>query len=271
MVCGDSSVEQVGEWLASELGHGTIPDVDVTIELFSDAGLDGNLLSTISAEELEALVGIDDPAEVQAILAARDAAFTDTIDADFDAARVRQLAVSSAAQQRSYPPLYQVVKRKDTAMVRRMLEDGIDPNDPAEASPSTSPMTLRRSPLHLSGLYRVPEIMAVLLAFGAAVNRTDGNNWSTLHYAALSGDEGVARLLLKAGADKSIVASQGGALGETPAQFARRHRQYAFADLVEGWASAPDPAAEGGSSAGTGDQGDQESIADDDAANNHAE
>ncbi len=259
MVGAESTVEEVGEWLSSKLG-GQIPDVETTVELFSDAGLDGNLLSTITAEELEALVGIDEPSEVQVILAARDAAFTEDLSTTEPGAE----SASSVVQERSYPPLYKVVKRKDAAMVRRMLEDGIDPNDPAEASPSTSPMALRRTPLHLSGLYQVPEIMVALLEYGAAVNHTDINNWSTLHYAALSGDESVARLLLAAGADKSIVASQGGALGETPAQFALRHRQYTFAEVVEGWTSAP-AVPQGDRGVGAGDVG---RHTDDDAADN---
>ena len=38
---------------------------------------------------------------------------------------------------------------------------------------------------------------------------------------------------------------QGGALGETPVEFARRHGQHAFADRVEGWENEAKEAAAG--------------------------
>lgn len=232
MVSVGCSVEEVGQWLCS--GISGLQDVQSTVELFSDAGLDGHLLSTISSEELEALVGLTDSAQIQIILAARDAAFADALSGQVvsggDTDKI-------STNDRKYPPLYQVVKQKDASMVLQMLQDGVDPNDAAQSSPSTSPAALRRTPLHLSGLYRLPGIMAALLEHGASVNYTDSNNWSALHYAALSGDEHLARLLLEAGADRSIVTAQGGALGETPAQFARRHRQLAFADVVDKWAA----------------------------------
>ena len=235
MVGAGSSVSEVCDWLQSnDALRDRVRDVQTTVELFDDAGVDGNLLATISAEELQALVGISDGEEVDAILSARDAAFADTEEGS---PAGEPAAGPGPTQERKYPPLYKVVKRKDTAMVLQMLKDGVDPNDPAEASPCTSHLALQRTPLHLAGLYRLPDIMAALLDHGAAVDCTDNNSWSTLHYAALSGDGGLARLLLAAGADASIITNDGGALGETPAQFARRHRQHAFADVVEGWAS----------------------------------
>eukprot|EP01043_Picozoa_sp_COSAG02_P038903 COSAG02_NODE_3035_length_7502_cov_6.521680_2_plen_286_part_00 len=212
MVGAGSSVSEVCDWLQSnDALRDRVKDVQTTVELFDDAGVDGNLLATISAEELQALVGISDEEEVDAILSARDAAFADTEEGS----QVGEPAAGAGpTQEHKYPPLYKVVKRKDTAMVLQMLKDGVDPNDPAEASPCTSQLALQRTPLHLAGLYRLPDIMAALLEYGAAVNCTDNNSWSTLHYAALSGDGGLARLLLAAGADASIITNGGGALGD---------------------------------------------------------
>ena len=68
-----SSVENVVVWLESLTEW--VGDVETTADLFEDAGIDGSLLSTISADELEALVGISDAAEVAALIAARDVAF----------------------------------------------------------------------------------------------------------------------------------------------------------------------------------------------------
>jgi hypothetical protein len=257
MVGAESSVEEVGEWLESLDG---LEDVEMAVELFDDAGLNGSLLSTISAEELEALVGITDSGQVQLILAARDAAFAGgLLGSAEDVLRAAEGgAAPPAPPERKHPPMYRAVKRKDAALVLEMLKDGIDPNDPAEASPFTGAAALRRTPLQLSGLYRLPDIMAHLLEHGAAVNHTDGNGWSALHYAALNGDAQLARQLLAAGADASIATSQGGALGETPAEFARRHCQHAFADTVEGWTpgDAPEAAgASGGESASSGGGG----------------
>ena len=80
----------------------------------------------------------------------------------------------------------------------------------------------RRSPLHFAGIYRLHEIMSLLLAHGAEVDLLDANGWSALHYVALNGDADAAEILLAAGADPGLSIMQGGGMGETAAAFARR-------------------------------------------------
>eukprot|EP01048_Picozoa_sp_COSAG05_P031962 COSAG05_NODE_11969_length_488_cov_1.856041_1_plen_54_part_10 len=38
-------------------------------------------------------------------------------------------------QGRTYPPLYRAVKQRNFELVVQMLQQGIDPNDPAEGTP----------------------------------------------------------------------------------------------------------------------------------------
>jgi hypothetical protein len=138
-----SSVEDVVVWLRSLTEY--VGDTESTAELFEDGGIDGSLLSTITAEELEALVGISDADEVAAILAARDLAFAAGLtgwDANILQAgptsgsqRVQPVGGSAGtASEPRHPPLYRAVKKKDVALVLQILADGVDPNHPAECT-----------------------------------------------------------------------------------------------------------------------------------------
>ena len=177
----ESTVEEIGDWLRTmEAALGD--DTEGIAELFEENGVDGALLQTLSAEELHVLVGISDEAQVAAIIEARDAAFA-------DAARSEMLsgggdnngAATEGAEgepepeppARKHPPMYRAVKRRDVALLQQMLAEGIDPNHPAEATAQALGMGQqggRRSPLHFAGIYRLHEIMSLLLAHGAEVD-----------------------------------------------------------------------------------------------------
>ena len=240
----ESTVEEIGDWLRTmEAALGD--DTEGIAELFEENGVDGALLQTLSAEELHVLVGISDEAQVAAIIEARDAAFADAArsemlsgggDNNCAAAQGAEGEPEPEPPARKHPPMYRAVKRRDVALLQQMLAEGIDPNHPAEATAQALGMGQqggRRSPLHFAGIYRLHEIMSLLLAHGAEVDLLDANGWSALHYVALNGDADAAEILLAAGADPGLSIMQGGGMGETAAAFARRHGQIRFAETVE--------------------------------------
>ena len=126
-------------------------------------------------------------------------------------------------------------------MVLDMLKGGADPNDPDEGTPlfmGAGPRSGLRSPLHFAGIYGAEEIARALLTNEsgptATVDQVDGQGHTALYYAALNGNIPLAKLLLAHGADAALRYGAAGLMaGETVAEFARRHRQHAFADVVE--------------------------------------
>jgi hypothetical protein len=237
------------------------------------AGVDGQLLSEMAADELRALIGVDDEDHIARILEARDLAFSAATVAttantvvqpsDHDvrlsmlasgpgsSASVAEEAAGEELEEgigdqeadepepvaRIYPPLYQAVKRRDIELVVEMLSDGIDPNSPEECTGSSMGPGIagRRTPLHFAAIYQQSDIMRVLLANDppAGVNSLDAQGWTGLHYSALNGNTEIASMLLGGGADPCVRIVSGGGLGETCVEFARRHGQHRFADCVE--------------------------------------
>ena len=177
----ESTVEEIGDWLRTmEAALGD--DTEGIAELFEENGVDGTLLQTLSAEELHVLVGISDEAQVAAIIEARDAAFADAARSEMlSGGGDNNVAAAEGAEgepepeppARKHPPMYRAVKRRDVALLQQMLAEGIDPNHPAEATAQALGMGQqggRRSPLHFAGIYRLHEIMSLLLAHGAEVD-----------------------------------------------------------------------------------------------------
>lgn len=144
-------------------------------------------------------------------------------------------------QGRTYPPLYRAVKQRNFELVVQMLQQGIDPNDPAEGTPLVmgAQRSGLRSPLHFSSIYQALDIAKALLSNQngppAAVDQVDAQGHTALYYVALTGNVLLGKLLLEHGADitKRFWQGNGDELaGETVIEFARRHRQHAFADSL---------------------------------------
>ena len=111
-------------------------------------------------------------------------------------------------RERLHPPLYIAVKKHDIALVVQMLQEGIDPNDPAEWTPLFMGAGARsgmRGPLHFSSIYQAFDIAKALLTNEngpvATVDAVDAQGHTALYYAALNGNVALAKLLLAHGAD----------------------------------------------------------------------
>ena len=111
-------------------------------------------------------------------------------------------------RERFHPPLYIAVKKHDIALVVQMLQEGIDPNDPAEWTPLFMGAGARsgmRGPLHFSSIYQAFDIAKALLTNEngpvATVDAVDAQGHTALYYAALNGNVALAKLLLAHGAD----------------------------------------------------------------------
>jgi ankyrin repeat protein len=89
-------------------------------------------------------------------------------------------------------PLTRAIRAKDIARVERTLKDGIDANKRLDRR--------QRTPLMLAALEGTPEIVGVLIRYGADVNSTDEHGRSPLHYAARAGDCGSIQVLVANGA-----------------------------------------------------------------------
>ena len=155
-------------------------------------------------------------------------------------------SIAEAAAKARWKQLLHGVKGGDVVVVSRLLRDVKDLAD--SSSPATvrsnaanggaggvQPYGSQRRPLHYAALYRQPKVVGVLLAHGADPNATDKQGWSPLHCAALNGCVEVARLLLAASAapHARVFVQANAEQGEAAAAFARRHRQFTVADVIE--------------------------------------
>ena len=102
-------------------------------------------------------------------------------------------------------PIHDAAKAGDSAGVQAELDKGVDPN--AKGADSGVP------PLHWAAMWGHTEVVEVLIASGAYVDRTDNGGNIALHYAALGagfpktkrGDQkGVAELLIANGANVNV-------------------------------------------------------------------
>ena len=102
-------------------------------------------------------------------------------------------------------PIHDAAKAGDSAGVQAELDKGVDPN--AKGGDSGVP------PLHWAAMWGHTEVVEVLIASGAYVDRTDNGGNIALHYAALGagfpktkrGDQkGVAELLIANGANVNV-------------------------------------------------------------------
>ena len=102
-------------------------------------------------------------------------------------------------------PIHDAAKAGDSAGVQAELDKGVDPN--AKGGDSGVP------PLHWAAMWGHTEVIEVLIASGAYVDRTDNGGNIALHYAALGagfpktkrGDQkGVSELLIANGANVNV-------------------------------------------------------------------
>lgn len=125
-------------------------------------------------------------------------------------------------------PLYDAAKRGDTAEVRRLLEEGADPDEPnehgwtalmiavAQSEEETARLLLAkgadpkidnlldRNALMYASRYGNVELVRVLIQHGAPVNVADSTDPYALAIAAQQGHTDLVQLLLEAGADPTI-------------------------------------------------------------------
>jgi hypothetical protein len=143
------------------------------------------------------------------------------------------------------PKLYYAAKANRLEELRHLLRAGHDPNSPTEATPM-GPFPIspgKRNPLHIAVIYGHIDIVSELLEAGINTRTPDKHGWTALHFVGLNGrphSTEVAQLLLSAGADTratvavSLNPSRDNAeiLHETAEALARRHGQYAVADVI---------------------------------------
>lgn len=155
--------------------------------------------------------------------------------------------------------LYHAVKSGDIDELRTMIDAGLRPDAPDQATPVPAIATApgRRNALHFAVIYGNLEMVRMLLDAGASVNAPDRSGWQPLHFAALNGRPTkleITKLLLDAGGNRhaAIAVQQHNSLamrlppsssGRRPltvaaAEFARRHGQPDIAALIDGYGDA---------------------------------
>lgn len=144
-----------------------------------------------------------------------------------DVESVRALTAAGAAQDYrmlvvgSLPmtPLMSAVLRGDQAMAEVLISGGADPN-----------FDENDTPLGRAVINNHPEIVKLLLAKGAKINRVDKLGMTPLHYAATVhfGDTTVLELLLAAGADANLKNAQ----GRTALELATENKRQELAGIL---------------------------------------
>jgi ankyrin repeat protein len=124
-------------------------------------------------------------------------------------------------------PLYKAVKEGNVEKVKRLLQQGADPNI-CDAHHLT--------PLHQAAYWGEKEIVELLLKHGARVDPDNGKGWTALHSAAVSGGlknrKEIIGLLIGRGADPDKADKHGWTpkdymlLWEVNAEAAERLKKY---------------------------------------------
>jgi ankyrin repeat protein len=150
-----------------------------------------------------------------------------------DVARLRALlrtdpaAAKEHANSRSadgWPLLHLAAAFADRETVLTLLDAGADVRQVSE-----TPM--RNEALHaLLALSKDADVLRLLIERGADVNAVQTAGYRPLHQAAVAGREDLVRMLLDAGADKTVRCDR----GKTPAEYAWERGHAAVAELLEG-------------------------------------
>ena len=104
------------------------------------------------------------------------------------------------------PCLTYAIYRSPLRFIRTLLEIGADPNAPAEDGfPAViAALSCARTPRCATGRTHVPEILRLLLSFGADPNQRGINDYTPLHMAVAQQDALATQILLDAGADPDL-------------------------------------------------------------------
>jgi len=81
------------------------------------------------------------------------------------------------------------------------------------------------------------DLVRILLYTGANPNFADTNGTTSMHLAAISGNQTIIAILLAVGADHTMRAASGYYSGMTAAEVARHCGRGVLADLIEQWGS----------------------------------
>jgi ankyrin repeat protein len=156
---------------------------------------------------------------------------------------------------------FRAVQMDDPSTVKKLLAEGVNPNgaNPAGGEPALviavregsmrvlrvlldqpgiqvdAPAVNGNSALMMAAFKRNRDAAEALLARGAAVNRP---GWTPLHYAAASGDEDIAKLLIKRGAKLDAVSPPASG-SYTPLMMAAREGQPDMAVFLMGQGAKP--------------------------------
>jgi ankyrin repeat protein len=170
-------------------------------------------------------------------------------------------SVAMAATSEQVSDFFRAVTMDDPATVRKLIAAGVNPNqqNPAGGEPALVIAAREGSMRVLQALLEAPGIQVdapalngntalmmaafkrnraaaeALIARGAAVNRA---GWTPLHYAAASGDEDIATLLIKRGA-RLDAASPVKSGSFTPLMMAAREGQPDMAQFLLGQGANP--------------------------------
>jgi ankyrin repeat protein len=92
------------------------------------------------------------------------------------------------------------------AFIRTLLELGANPNAPTDDGfpPIIAALTCARTGRGMPARSDVDEIIRLLLSFGADPNQRGINDWTPLHMAVAERNEAAIRILLDAGADRTL-------------------------------------------------------------------
>src|SRR5688572_21901865 len=101
------------------------------------------------------------------------------------------------------PCLEYAIYHSPIAFIRTLLEVGADPNldDHAGFPPLIAALSCHQVAPGVTRRLDIPEILALLLSFGADPNQRGLNDYTPLHMAAAVNHPEAVRLLLEAGAD----------------------------------------------------------------------
>ena len=104
------------------------------------------------------------------------------------------------------PCLAYAIYHSPLPFIRALLEIGADPNPEADDGfpPLIAALSCSRSQPGSPGRLDVPDILALLLSFGADPNQRGLNDWTALHMAVAERSVPAIEILLDAGADPRL-------------------------------------------------------------------